>query len=239
MWPLPKLRNDIVSLSFTPSHVTCSWIKPTRAAAAPYELIAHERIPLNNLELNQLIVFNPTSLQKKISAFVDKHNLHNASAAIALTGPQLVESIVQLHTTTPTRSDFRAPKLKSMVWDFRYLHPHEDGTNAFYVCGIPQRLLFQYKLFAMQLPLHVLQITTQQMALLRLYRHVHGSAFRPAQLARDMARTNNQLHDCITQEIMRRVVYARTPSLNTQEELPSVATTVGLFLLGKDMYEAY
>ncbi len=235
MWPLPHVRRDIVSLSFTPSHLTCSWIKPTRQACAPYALVAHKSIPLA-MEAHKLILFNPTKLHATILTFINTYALTNASAVVSVTGPHIAESMVNLKTSNPVRADFRAQKLKSLVWDFRYVHPQEDGTFAFYVCGIPQNLLFQYTLFGMQLPLHVLTITTQQMAWLRLYRHVHGDAFRPAQLARDVARTSNQLHACFTPDILRRVIIA--PHKFEPNELPTLTQSVGLYLIGEDMYEA-
>lgn len=232
MWLLPTIRNEIVTIAFHSDALMCSWIS-TSPGSAPYELKAYNRYPIQKLELNQLTIFNPTRIKKYISAFLTTHSLTQALTYFALADPAIFQTVVDLPTASPTQKDFDALPLKKLVWDFCYMFPKDDG-HSFYVCGLTQRMLFQYKLLALDLPIHLIGITTESMALFRLYAHMQGSAFRPAQLARDMEKNNYQLKNYFTHDLMRRMLYVpHSMKLDSQKEMDHLISSLGLFLAGK------
>src|SRR5690349_17348422 len=109
MWPIPSLQHEFVTISFSPSYIACSWIQKTKNGSAPLILRAYQRHAIHDLELFNLIPFNPTCINKHIRSFLDCHDLHNAFIIFCLQGPSLQEQFVMLPTSTPHRTDFSMP----------------------------------------------------------------------------------------------------------------------------------
>jgi hypothetical protein len=236
MWPLPTITNKLLAITCTPQEICCSLIRPTRIARR-YELYAHHCFPLIHHEFEQLILFNPTRIRTYIQKVISQHQLENSSCVIALTGPSITQRIITIHESTPAYHQIVDPRLKGLVWDYYYLYPEDDSRHALYVTGIKQALLLQCTLLFLQLPLHLIGITTESMALLYAYKQIYGSAFRSTQLACDMKKQVS-LHELISNELMRRTLainpVVEAPSLHTS---PAVRTALGLFLLGRNAYE--
>lgn len=228
MWPLPPLDNQVVTITFQPQHLCCSWITQTHGRA-PLSLRAYQRFPLQQLELERLTIFNPTRIKKKIATFLHKHKLSHAFIIFGLNGPELKEKIVTLDTASPTRDDFVLPTTKDLLWDFCYLYPKGDGKFIFYVYGIPQYLLFQYQLLAITAQLNVIKITPLRMALLHMYKFIYGPAFRTGQLAQDMLRHNNIIENVFSKDMISRIVEVPV-NLEKQNELPYVLQSCSLFV---------
>ncbi len=228
MWPLPQLNNNIVTITFHPQHLCCSWIIPS-GKYAKLTLRAYERFPLQNLELEQLTIFNPTHIKKTITSFLQKHHLSNTCIVFGLTGPGLKEKMVTLSKASPTPDDFTLPITKDLLWDFRYLYPKQNGTHVFYGYGIPQHLLFQYQLLAIAAQLNVIKITPIRVALFHAYKFFHGHAYRQGKLALDMTQYNNMIEQTFTQDSLSRLV-AIPASIDKQQELAYVLQACGLFI---------
>lgn len=226
MWPIPELESQIVSVFLTQDAVSCYWIEKTERGTSPLQLRAYKRYPLNNLELANLVLFNPTVIKKYISSFLHEHNLQNAFVAFIVEGPAVVERFVAMPTSTPHKSDFNIPKNASnAVWEYRYMYPNHNGQFVFYVCMVPRLLILQCQLLAIALQCNLITITTQTMALLSAYQNIFGIAFRRSQLAVDMMRHNNNIGDIITMDALRRMVSGLPVNILVKEG----AAAAGLF----------
>ena len=230
MWPLPSYKNELVTITICPQYLTCSWIKSSNKQA-PLQLCAYERFDLDHLELEKLIVFNPTAIKKHINTFTKKHRLHNAPIACALAGPQVSERLLTLNTLTPQPEQVVTARSPHMRWEYRYLYPHDNGNFVFYRCGIPQPLLLQYKLLATRANLNLLTLTTERMALLTLYKYLYGSAFRQSQLAVHMMQRNNMIEQLFSPETLARILHVpdKNTTLQSKELLP-LLSSCGLFV---------
>lgn len=229
MWPIPALEHKIVSVSFAPDAVVCSWIEKAKNGTAPLIMRAYKRYPLTNLELTNLVLFNPTVIKQHITSFLHMHNLTDAFVAFIVHGPSVVEQFVAMPTSTPHRTDFAiSSTARSVLWEYRYLYPNDHGQFVFYVYTVPRSLVLQYQLLAIAAQCNLITITTQTMALLSAYKNIFGAAaFRRSQLAVDMMRCNNNIGDLITVDAVRRMV-SGTASIAITDRLYSSAA-VGLF----------
>jgi len=228
MWPIPALEHTIVSVSFSPDAIACSWIEKAKNGTAPLIMRAYKRYPLTNLELTNLVLFNPTVIKKCITSFLHEHNLAHAFIGFILHGPTISEQFVAMPTSTPHRTDFAiSNSARSLVWEYRYLYPNDHGQFVFYVYTVPRYLILQYQLLAIAAQCNLITMTTQTMALLSAYKNIFGTAFRRSQLAVDMMRYNNNIGDIITVDALRCMV-SGTASIAITDRL-YCAATVGLF----------
>jgi len=229
MWPLPPTKNELISITANPQHIACSWIKRSRKKPL-LELRAYKRMPLQHLELEKLILFNPTKIKKFITNFVHTYNLEHAFAALALRGPGIVEHFVPHASTTSTDNLIPANQRKHMHWQHTYAYPYEDAS-IFYVCGIQQPILLQYQLLAIATGLNLLSITTERMALLNVYKHMYGSAFRHAQLGLDMVRHNNMIEQVFAHNALARMLHIPAHiNVNINKQTSHLLTASGLFI---------
>jgi hypothetical protein len=227
MWPLPALKHEFVTISFSPNSITCSWVQKTKTGAASLVLRAHKRYVLNNLELHHLIPFNPTIIKKYITSFLCEHDLSDAFIAFCLQGLGITEHFIAMPTSTPHRTDFAIANTSSVQWEYRYLYPNHDGQYVFYAYAVPRALILQYQLLAMSMQCNLIAITTQTAALLDAYKNIFGIAFRKSQLAIDMMRYENNIHAFISDDAVRRMV-SLSGSV-TKEDYAAIAAACGVF----------
>jgi hypothetical protein len=227
MWPIFAFANKFVAIFLAQDALSCYWIEKTDHGTAPLVLRAYKNYPLNNLELANLILFNPTVIKKHITSFLQEHNLEDAFVAFILDGPVIAEQFVAMPTSTPHRTDFSVAHSASVLWEYRYLYPNDDGQFVFYVYSVPRSLILQYKLLAIATQCNLITMTTQTMALLSAYQNVFGPAFRRSQLAVDMMRCNNNIAELVTADALRRMV-SGTAAIKEVDTL-LCAAAAGLF----------
>lgn len=228
MWPIPALNHNVVSVLFLSDSLVCSWIEKTNTGAAYLSLNAYKRYHLTNLELENLVLFNPTAIKKYISSFLQKYDLQNAFIVFSMHGSAVTEKYMAMPTSTPRRADFGIAPSSNVVWDYRYIYSNDQGQYLFYVYLVPRFLVLQYQLLAIAAQCNVITITTCNMALLHTYKNIFGVAFRRSQLAIDMMRYNNKIEDCISVDALRRMI--TIPSdVTIQEEKVFIAAACGLF----------
>lgn len=227
MWPLPPLHDNVVTITFYPQQLCCSWIKQS-GKRAPLSLQAYKRYPLDNLELEQLTVFNPTHIKQCITEFLQSNTIRHAFVAFGLSGPGMKETIATVSSASPQPDDFNL-RTTDLLWDFCYLYPKDHGQFAFYVYGIPRHVLFQYQLLAIATPLNLTKITPVRAALFHAYTFLYGNAFRQAQFAHDMQRVHNRIEYLFTPEKIRRII--EVPSMiDKEKELGYILEACGLFI---------
>ena len=225
MWPLPTLQNDIITISFSPDNLVCSWIQKTDNQSR-IEIKAYQRTTLEHLELEKLILFNPTHIKNIITTFTSKLNKNNAFIAFSLHGLSIVEEYITLASSTPKREDFGIPHSSNRLWNYQYLYQNDKGQFVFYLYKVPRSLLLQYKLLAIATKSNLITITTQNIALLQCYKNI---ALRQSTFAVAMMQHHNNLELLISSEIMQQVMTIPS-NICIKEELPYLATSYGLFI---------
>lgn len=184
-------------------------------------------------ELISGIMYNPTRIKNIINSFMVKNRIKNADLLISIEGSAIFQTILQLPKASPQPSDFRIARLHTLIWDYLYLYPQDDGLFSFYIAGMPQSLLMQYTLLFISLRLQPQIITTELTAHIYLYRSLYGAAFRTSQLAHDMQSNDNQLTRFFAPETIKRL--AHIPH-HLATEHSYVITALGLAALGKKLY---
>jgi hypothetical protein len=226
MWPMPAVAHKFVAIFFTPNSLSCYYLDSVKDKQLV--LRAYKNYPLNNLELANLILFNPTVIKKQITSFLQQHNLQDAFVTFVLHGPAVTEKFVAMPSSTPHRADFMMPNSANIMWEYRYVYPNDDGQFVFYVYSVPRYVVLQYKLLAIAAECNLITMTTQTMGLLSVYQHMFGSAFRRSQLAVDMMRCNNNIGEIITIDTLRRMM--DVGGLNvTKDDYIQCASAAGLF----------
>jgi hypothetical protein len=136
-----------------------------------------------------------------------------------------------MNLASPTRKDFTMPILQNLCWDSLYICPQEDGRFCYYVCGIKREYLMQYKLLAINSAMNLIRLSTATQAHLQLYKTIYGSAFRRTQLALDLQKSGGNLGYFFTPELLNNIMTFSRAHFDHQEELPFLATSMGLYLL--------
>jgi hypothetical protein len=166
MWGLPRWNNQLVTITLQPQVMTCSLIGSSKQSSL-LTLHAYKKYTFQDLELEKLIVFNPTKINHVISNFLDSCNAQRAFVACALRGPQLFERFVAIANANPSLKDLALPEqTHHMLWDHRFIYPADNGLWVFYVTGIPRSMVLQYQLLAITMQLNLVSITSERMALL-------------------------------------------------------------------------
>lgn len=230
MWGLPQHDNQLVTITFQPQVMTCSLIKPSKHSA-PLALHAYKKITFQELELESLIVFNATKIKQHIIDFLDSCNARNAFVVCSLRGPKVFERFVPTTKSQPSLEDFALSARNHMLWDYRFAYPADNGVWVFYVTGMPRTLLLQYQLLAINAQLNLLAVTSERMALLKLYEYQHGNAFRRSQLAIDMLRHHNMIEYLFDSDTLSRILYIpSTLSHHRVEDAHHLLSACGLFV---------
>lgn len=237
MWLLTKKENDLVSISCTSHTIACAWMRSYKEKSLyMYELKGYKRIGLDRFELANGYIHNPTAIESHIASFLTKHALKNASISIGLRGPSIYENIVNVPSATDAIDAF-LPKKQQQIGGYRYLYSQDNAQATFYVCSVPQSLLFQYRLLALRQQLNLVAITTLSMAYLSAYVYGYGAAFRHSQLAYDIARCKN-FDDLVSLDSIRRcLTIPRHYSNELASELPIIIPLLGLAMSQKVLYE--
>jgi hypothetical protein len=226
MWPIPILQNEVVTISFTLDTITCSWMQNNNSQT---EIKAYQRYQLKHLELEKLILFNPSSIKKIITHFLNENRIMNAFVAFSLHGLYISEEYVALPMSTPTKEDFGITSSNNILWGYEYLYQNENGQFVCYTYKIPHFLLLQYKLVAIATRCNIVMITTQSNALVHCYKNIFGNTFRQSQLALDMIKNHNKPENIISTDILSKMIHIPSHICIETEKI-YLATSYGLFI---------
>ena len=227
MWPLPRMRDELVTIVINSTHLSLGIIKKNFSSNAPFMLSIYRSIPIQ-YSVHKKTIYNAKFLETHIHSFIKTYGLEDAFFSICIGGEQIDERLVMLHTTLPTHDDFSYFKLHTLAWDYCYLFPHERGEFVFSISGIQQELLLQYQLLILSLGINVVTLTTQFNSLFSLYRYMKGSAFRQASLAQDMYMFENRFERYFTTEMCNRIVQTMHP---VDQEI--LLAMIGLYCMEK------
>ena len=227
MWNKPKQHSTFV-ITITPRTITYSHL--SRSTNEPIiQLQSHNTEIFDTLELEKLIVFNPTIITNQIQNQYRAVANQSIPVLIALNGPSLFAKIISSSKAHPSLDQLNLPHTPHMQWAHRYLYSH-DHRHYFYVCGLPQQILLQFQLVSItaQLPLRL--ISTEHMALLHLYRYLSGAAFRHSELGAALAKRNNNIEQLFSPDDLTRVLSIPTSQAAANENPIPLLTARGLFI---------
>ncbi|MDP3889006.1 MAG: hypothetical protein Q8Q25_00490 [bacterium] len=231
MWPLPTIKNELVSFILNEDNLICAWIRQNKTQPR-LTLQAYRHIALDTIG-NEASITNPSVIVKQFKTFLHDYHLCNAFATLAVAPLHVIQNYITLAHATPKSTDF-APWInmqKQTSWEYEYLYPTDTNEYVFYLCGIKNSILLQYKLIALRLPLNLLTITTQDMALLHVYQNKYGNTFRKAQLAIDMVAHNNMPSTLFTHETIQRIMHIpSTVQIQATQENSFLLLAAGLHL---------
>lgn len=228
MWPIPPLEHELITISFSPNNLVLSWIQKNTTNNAPLQFTAYERHELHNLELEKLILFNPTRIGQLIKDFLSRHNKHNAFIAFSLRGESLTEKFITLPTSHPKTTDFGITQSSNFLWGYRFMYHNHDGQAVFYLYKIPRSLLLQYKLLAIAMNINLIMISTHHMTYFNAYKNIFGLSFRQTQFGLDMMGNNNKIENLLSADILQRMI-TPLPNILVSDERTYLANAYGLF----------
>ncbi len=231
MWNQPKEHNAFL-ITINPRTITCSYLSQSNQTHT-ISLKSYNTLKFDNLELENLIIFNPTTLSRYIANTYQPYAHKNTPVLLALNGPSLYTKILSTPNAHPTLEQFPISHAPHWLWEYSYLYSH-NHRHYFYVCGMQRTLLLQYQLLSIttHLPMHT--ITTEYMALLQIYRYMFGSAFRHSQLGEALLEQNNTIEQLFTADDLHRLL--SIPSDQTIQDTDHIPllTACGLLVSLKD-----
>jgi hypothetical protein len=204
-----KRSHHFLVYVFSPRLLRAYWLSAP-SMGLPLQLHGQYRASLDQLQLEQLYICNPTRLSQLVQRWYAATQ-RTMPILFALEGPALVQQILALPTAHPTPALFPTTAVH-LHTAYTYLYSL-DNKHYFYYCSLPQPLLFQYHLLALRANLPLITITPSGSALLGAYRGIFGTAYRAAHLATALAARNNTLDQLFSRDDIARLV--TVPSLLT------------------------
>jgi hypothetical protein len=213
-----------VYLALHPTHISCALLE--KPENAPLELRAYTKI-------THASAHPPLpAIQQELKNFLALNAAQNSFVHCAIMPPIAHEQCVILSDASATIADFIKPELRALQWQHTYLHPLEDGNHHYYVCALESQSLLYYQLLTLNAGLHAQRISTAYLALLNTYKYLYKSAFRHAQLARDMAQTNYNLEALFTADTTARLLtISPRVSISLEQERSSLLALIGLWYM--------
>jgi len=165
MWPLPRISNDIIAISFAPQAVSFAWIQKS-SGKFQHRLKAFKTTTFESADA--LLV--PMRLRSFINEFLKAHCLPDASVFFSLNRPSIIDKIITLPTKNPQPEQFEQPHLQSLIWDSQLLYQQDYNHWAFYLSCMKPETLFQYKVLAASCNLNLRSIVPSFISYLQLHR---------------------------------------------------------------------
>ena len=227
---------------------------------------AYEKTEFKSLEFENAIIFNPTKISFVINNFIKKNKIKKPLITIAINGPSVFEKVITLSTSNPTEQDFELENIfndiinrtgnlntnnlnnkiftnkNNIKFNYTYLCPAiSEGLNIgfnFYICGISQAQLFQYKLLTLKTGGNLTLVTTELAALIELYKYTKDQNFSQSQLAIDLSKNSYNIKALFSPEIISKIsILKNNLNINLAHESQDLATSLGLFLLGDKIWK--
>jgi hypothetical protein len=221
MWPLPPIRDDVVSVIISPTQMHCGWLNFD--AKKGLRLIAFKSYSLE--------CAHQISIYHHLADFVEHYKLTDAFLSIALASPLMHEEFLRLSKASPDAMDFNAKQFNQLLWDYQYLHALDDGNHLFYLKGIKKPHYFEYQLLAHQTDLKLITLTSSYAAQMAAYKQLYGKAFRQSQLALDLAKHNYNIASCLSRDNIARLVHVYSSASDAWHFKEVIAAMIGSYYL--------
>ncbi len=215
---IPPYSTDFIAIIARPDSLLCCWL--VKITDIFFEIKGYEYTPLSSLELEQLIIFNPTKIKQLITHFINKNNLSFPVAAFALTGPMIKEKIIAADEE-PQLKEFNLENESQWVLQNSYLYTNDHNKHIYYSCATKRELIFMYHLLALQISCNLTMITTERMSLFSLYQALYGTAFRREQFGTDLIKHNHIIEELFSTETACRSISSKIPPTMRMALLPA------------------
>lgn len=140
-----------------------------------FELKSYKCKNLDKFEIFDSIIFNQVLVQSYIQDFFIEHNIYKPHVYLYLSKSQRVKECIIVHSSANcSKRELDIDDDGAFIWLFDYLGSEND-LHYYYVVGIAQELLFQYKLLISMLPCLLIKIVTNNLALLNAKRNLRGN----------------------------------------------------------------
>lgn len=219
MWPLPPLRNDIISVIVGPTHLYCGWL----------HLDAKKELCLSAFARYELESATHIALYHHLANFIKQYQLTNSFISIALCPPIIYQDMISLSNASPYPRDFDTKKLHQLIWDYQYLYTLDDGNHLFYVKGIQKPHYFEYQLLAQKSDLKLIALTSMYAVHLKAYEQWQGKAFRNTKLSVDLAKCKYQIAKCLDRDAIARMIRISAHADEAKNDLEIVAAMIGSY----------
>jgi hypothetical protein len=236
MWPFIRKQNNIIAISINPQYLTCCWLnKETKSNLI--NINSYEKTEFKSLEFENALIFNPTKINLIINNFIKKNKITRPLISISISGPSVFEKIVTITKSDPTIEDFKLKDINNLQINYTYLCPAiSENTNIgfiFYICGISQAQIFQYKLLKKKSSTSLALITTELASIIELYKYIKDQNFNQSQLAMDLSTNSYNIKTLFSPSIISKISKIKNNlNINLEQESQCLATSLGLFLLG-------
>ncbi len=155
---------ELVGIAIDDNCIEFGYFKKLRNNA--FKLINYKIQNLYKLEIYDSIIFNPTLLYSYIQFFFEENKINKTNVYLYLSKSKKIKDFI---ITSPNldnnREDLKIEEDGAFIWQINYLG-FEDNLNYYYVTGIAQEILFQYKTLCFQLPCTLKTITTKNLAII-------------------------------------------------------------------------
>lgn len=192
-----------VSLVLSPQELALAWIEKEHNH---YVVKAYARIPLEDCVVVESRIGNPILLYDHIAHFLQVHGVRNPLFYCAMSGPGIVESVVQSPSSTHCLAEFSSAALNVKVWNTLYLYATDAAHFMWYCAQMDYSLLFQYALFAHCKGLNMVVFSTPFLAHNAAYKQIHKEQGRQNQLTLDLQTTDHDVSKLFTVSTLRKIV---------------------------------
>ena len=183
--------------------------------------------------IKNLTLYNLTILSRAIKEFLKSYKKQTNYAVISLIPPGIHERIISLNIETPQQHHLQQEQNKALIWDYLPIgYNRKTGKTQYYACGITREQLFQYQLLALKAQINCIGILPQRIALLKATTHFFPESLETAMITNHASLQNYIQYSC--DNIAFDTIFE-----NTHLDKKTLTEHVGLFLLGKEMYEGY
>lgn len=220
-------QHDAFIITITPRSITFAHLAQSTAQSL-ISLHYYDSQVLDALELEHLMVFNPTRIRHMIQKAYDTIG-QSMPLLISLNGPSLFSKIISSAYAHPSLGQFNLPRIPYMRWAYHYLYTH-DNRHYFYVAGLPQQIILQFQLLSITAKLPLRIISTEPMALLNLYHHIAGSSFRHSELGSDLLGQQNSIEQLFSPSDLKQILIIPDHLAMQQTDYLPLLSACGLFV---------
>lgn len=219
---------SIVTIGIDQKHLHCGLIKST---STEYIVHAFEQIPLEPSTVLGITLFNMTHIVHHIRSFLNRFVGKKAAyAVIAIPEHYMQEKLIHIKST-----DSLFQKNDNLVWRYQLLYTYPTTQElVYYACALSREHIFQYQLLAQQAHLSCLALTVQWWAQWYYVQSLPENDEINIGFDNKNIKTMKEKIKKMSLNTMYQKYILNTVHCNNEDE---ITTAIGMFLIGKYIYE--
>lgn len=225
MWPMPTIRNDIITAYLDHKQLHLAHVTTHKKNM----VIAHvTHKPHSTYNHDHTHILNTHTLNHHLHEFIQQHQLAHARIAWAFAPPIINATYHTLATMTPQKADLQPLIPAHNFWRYSYLFQTTETLAYYYFCTIPPEIMTQTYIISLQNNLHSVLISSDFLSRLTLYKQYHTSSFRPAQLALDYQH-HEQLENYFSRDKLYSFFGNHIDTSWSLQDIPYISLFLGLY----------